>query len=483
MWKNKTFYLVGLFLSTVVLGLSSCAKTQPTAAETLKQANQLLEMRQIDQAIAVLETYNTTHPGNRDILESLAFAYSGKPDPMLAAITFSQLAEQLPDQPEYFLYAAESMANGKDSAGAADFYRKYLELRPNEQAVWQKLAQQLEVANHGPEAINALLQAYKLKPEATIALRIGALFLLEENQAQAQKWYETTVTYGGEFAGDALLGLFELSMANHAYTEAEAIAAQLDKEHPLRLETSTLSGLRDELRAWRTKQNETLRIAREVALKEAEDKRKKEAEAAALLAQTPPAPDVLSDTPVVSIEAPATNSTDTTAPTETAPTPLPDTKMITTANVAADALGEARTLIQSGDYEAAAQKYRQSLANDDSPPLVWYELSQVYVALGDDRYAEAVALEARRRAPDDSRYLYNYLQIARRTLNQQRYFDELIKAHDKFPSDPDLTLILARAYLNLAQNRRNAALLYREFLTLAPDHPEAAAVRQELENF
>ena len=58
--------------------------------------------------------------------------------------------------------------------------------------------------------------------------------------------------------------------------------------------------------------------------------------------------------------------------------------------------------------------------------------------------------------------------------------NEMEAAYRKFPENPEIILVLARAYAGEG-NRRNAVLLYRRFLELVPaSHPTRQAVQDEL---
>ena len=135
-------------------------------------------------------------------------------------------------------------------------------------------------------------------------------------------------------------------------------------------------------------------------------------------------------------------------------------------------LQEARELKASADYKASIVKYRQSLALNDRAASTWNELSEALELDGQLRYAEATSLEAIRRDTLNITYTHQLLHILSQDENLFRYFRELKNAKDKFYSSPELTLSLARGYNNIVNNRHKSLDLYKEFLEMAPNHPQ-----------
>lgn len=141
----------------------------------------------------------------------------------------------------------------------------------------------------------------------------------------------------------------------------------------------------------------------------------------------------------------------------------------------------ARNLMRDGDYAQAAKLLHRATASAPDDARIWADLADALFRAGDYRFSEAAALEASRLAPDDSRYALLFLRSAQKVREPRRFFKELVNAHRKFPSDPDIILSLARGYRYIASDRRSAAILYRQFLERAPNHPLADTVRSELD--
>lgn len=134
---------------------------------------------------------------------------------------------------------------------------------------------------------------------------------------------------------------------------------------------------------------------------------------------------------------------------------------------------------EAGDYDTAIRFYREALATQSSAELS-YELSRAYYENGQFRESAAFAAEATRLQPNDVRYRLNYLRSIQRTVNRDALMRELVRAKEQFPTNPDITLALGRAYEVIMGNTRNARFLYEEFIVLAPEHPRADEIRNKL---
>jgi cytochrome c-type biogenesis protein CcmH/NrfG len=75
-----------------------------------------------------------------------------------------------------------------------------------------------------------------------------------------------------------------------------------------------------------------------------------------------------------------------------------------------------------------------------------------------------------------------FIRAAQRTMDSERLLREMEQAYRTFPNQPEIILVLARAYRD-AGNLRNASLLYRKFLEVVPaDYPARMDVESELRN-
>lgn len=140
---------------------------------------------------------------------------------------------------------------------------------------------------------------------------------------------------------------------------------------------------------------------------------------------------------------------------------------------------QAQQAIADGNVSTAIRMAWDSVNKRPENPAGWFILSRAYVKFGQNLNAESAALEAMRLNPRNKKIVLNYLGILQRSRGANRFHEELLKAYQRFSTDPDFVLALARSYARIKNDPENAAALYRRFLDLAPDHQKAAEVRQE----
>jgi tetratricopeptide (TPR) repeat protein len=155
-------------------------------------------------------------------------------------------------------------------------------------------------------------------------------------------------------------------------------------------------------------------------------------------------------------------------PESTEPTSDPATAAEPVERLSAEAWFErGENAREAGEPEAAVKAYRQALTQKPGMARAWLGLSRAHLLAGDMERAEFPALEAIRTGGSNVDFTLNYLEILQETGTARELLRELEKAKDRFPTSPAITLALASAYENIARNRRAAAYLYREFMTMA----------------
>lgn len=485
----KPLYLSGFILFLIFPG---CGEKELPLEEQVLQAETLLDAGQIESAVRILEHCRERAPERVDILESLAFAYSASGDPILASFTFTEIAEIVPGRSEYLLYAAESLLEAGDRKGAVSQYERYLERRPEDRAVWVALADLHIEQGRLNKALEALLEAEKTESQPRQQLSIGDLYLRKDNLAQAQSWFGRALEGGAEVRDEALLGLLETAVRARRFADAEALVERLDAEYPGRLEQSPLESVRDQLVAWRERReaareavaaldDRNLRLpqlspgepaSEGVALDEAVPGDERE------VAERPPeagGPERQSADAVVA--EPLGEARDGVAMESAREA---ESRESAARTAAGSPLAEGRAAREAGNLQEAIRQLKRALVLDDTQSGVWAELSELYLEVGNDRWAQATASEAMRRDPDNPKRVLQFLRAAQRTMDSQRLIREMEAAYRKFPRQPELVRVLARAYADEG-NFRNARLLFREFLNLVPEgHPSRPAVESEL---
>lgn len=255
-----------LLTTAIAFGfILGCAKKEPTVEEVLAEAEAVSATGRLGEAIAILENYNSAHPGSFAIADTLAFSYIQAGDPATAAMYFSRAAEIDQSQAEYLLLAADAWQNANDPETAISVYQQYLTLRPNDHNARFSLAELYYSLGQADAARDALLQINREAPTGPVQVRIGELFLEGNNLAQAQQWFNSAANLNDEARAPALLGLLRVAVRAKRFADAEAIIKLLDAEFPGQLDQSPIAELRGQLTAWRAQQQAAAQAAAQIA--------------------------------------------------------------------------------------------------------------------------------------------------------------------------------------------------------------------------
>lgn len=144
----------------------------------------------------------------------------------------------------------------------------------------------------------------------------------------------------------------------------------------------------------------------------------------------------------------------------------------------------------AGRFDEAAHLYLQLFADAPDDPELAHSIGRARYETGRYSDAEIFASEAVRlnrlkalteKGKLEPRYTIQYLRVVQRSQSSERFLLELNRAKEVFPKNAEITLALAETYDKKFGSRRNARLVYEEFLRLAPEHAEAPKVRAALE--
>ncbi|MCC5805311.1 MAG: tetratricopeptide repeat protein [Opitutales bacterium] len=477
-FQEKTFFRLSLFMALFLA--AACGRREPTAEETLAEAESFLAAGEFRTAIERLETYDEFDDGHPQIVETLAEAYAAEGDMALSAFHYLRLADITRGDPLPLLFAAGALREAGDVSGAVRAYESYLEEEPEDTAVWRTLAQlHLERGNR-QDAIDAFLRSNRHNADGPTQVAIGRLFLEGNNLAQAQSWFASAAEHRDEARPDAFLGLIETALAANRPSDAETVLRQMDEEFPRLFDRSRLAPKRRELAAWRERQDEARRAA------EALSRARREASETARHESPPPeAPAAAETAPAEEQTRIARRETESaaeqlreaveaeTARAERRTTPAPREETAARAPApTTDALDRARRLLEEGDATAAVSAFREALRDDRDNPEVWMGLSEAQLRAGQADWAQASASEAVRRNPSNPVYTMQFLRAAHQSLPPERLIREIERARDRFPESPDINFALARAYDEVGNDPRSARVYYRRYLDLAgPEHP------------
>jgi len=491
MKKNVTTLSFALGWLLTLFLLSGCGDKTPTTEEIITRANELMNAGQIEDAIRILEARAQVDGERIDLLEPLAFAYAAVDDPMMAAFTFSKMAEIAPEMPEYHLYAAGSYEEAGDPASAISEYRVYLEEQPGDRAVWTTLGDLERSRGNRNAALEAYLKAEKVEERGTTQLKLGELFLQADNLAQAQRWFASALRTDPKTEPDALLGLLETALESRRFVDAEELVERLQSEFPAYLETSPLADAPAQLAAWRERQEEARRATEALTTTEAGEPANAESEEPANVESEEPesmtaasgeaqtAEGVINQPPGEVIADAGTSGTPEDNEAETRPESgtAGTSESQPPVNDPAGSRGPAsaagfspreattETSLSSEPSEPSVDPVaalRRKILENDSRADLWFELSQLYFERGEVQWARATASEAIRRAPDNPKYTLHFLLVAQESMPADQLLRELEKAYRKFPNSPEVLQTLARAYRARGYDR-NADLLRQRY--------------------
>lgn len=485
----------------ILLGfLAGCGDPEVRLEEDLRSAETLLEEGRTDEALESLNRLNEENPGRAEILRAMARAYEESGEEFFAGLYFERAARADPGSKDLLFRAARLFEAAGDRGRAISTVEEYLESYPDDGEAWRFSAGLLREERRFQAALSAHLRAERLdgpsrNPE--YAAEMGDLYLKAGNPAQAEAYFETAIEKEQADRLPALLGLLGIHYHAGDFARAEEILARLDEEYPGAVEASVHAAARERIKLWRVAhdaiEEEIARLEEAAASPEdpaGEPPPGEEAPGAAD-AQTGPSADEGSEATVAAAEedpgaepAPSPGGKGAVAgespaekppppPPPAPPPPPPEPPPPTLAEQAAAAGDE-------GDWERAVELYWDAVGEAPEDAGLWAGLSRAYLRAGQPEDAEIAILEALRREPDDLQFTLTYLDVVQTSRSRKRFLEELERAYERIPNSPDIVLSLARAYGQPGGNPANAAYFYREFLEMAPTHPEATAARREL---
>ncbi len=521
------------------------AAQEAAIQKQLSQAQTLLFNGDTQGALNILEALDTDHENHPEIIEQLAFAYAEVPDPTLAGIYFDRVYQLDPSRSDIALFAASAHSEGGDWEAAARSYENYLKAEPLDAGAWKSLARTYQQAGKLQPALDAWLRAFrtdKSKPDAAEAVLVGDLCYALNNRAQAERWWNHALEQPnvGDAHAEATLGKLRLALAKEQWGEAETLVKTVQQRYPGALEEAGLESVPSQLADLREATTLVTTTAAEgVEITKPDDETEENvtnvadiedegptklsviedeetvvtpeqetittSDGSVLVAQLqveepePESPDSPGVITVSEGNATVTYAAGPDGPTKLsvieeeveeenlAPTPLAETEEElppppAPAPEPTTLFAQGTTALQNAEFPEAIRYLQLSLANEDpNNANAFYDLSRAYYGIGQWQQAELYASEALRRQPDNLFYEVQYLRVLQKSQSRQKLMEELVRAHDMFPSSPDIALALARGYDYIEKNPRNATYMYETFLELAPmDHPMRPEIEQYL---
>jgi len=433
----KTIFIIfGFVTGFFMIGCQPKSDLTPHSADHIEQTLQLaqaqIEAQDLQAAQALLEDCLQQHPNAWEVQEALALLEVQMGYPQLAAKRFELLAESMPEEMVYRLYAAAQYKQAHQLQDAIKNQSIYLEQVPDDAQTWADLAHVYQSASQASDALDAYEQALKLNPDQTDWLKQGIRLALSlHNQRLAHLWLKQLKDQDHPPSQETVAFELQLALWEQNYSAIE----QLLSAWPKQLLDGAYSEQLQPFYAWKQQQEA---LAQALKLKQLEQQQ---------LAPKPPAEPIIEKTQVQQ-------------------QPI-DQWM--------DMLKKGEQLAQEGQYSDSIAIYWKALAQKPHEAPIWLKLSQVAGQAHDWGLAQAAALEAQRLNPHDLIYTLNMLKTIQMSAASDHLLPALVQAKQKFPQSIEITYDLARAYETLGRSPRYAYLAYEEYLSMAPiDHPRRA---------
>jgi len=168
----KTIFIIfGFVTGFFMIGCQPKSDLTPHSADHIEQTLQLaqaqIEAQDLQAAQALLEDCLQQHPNAWEVQEALALLEVQMGYPQLAAKRFELLAESMPEEMVYRLYAAAQYKQAHQLQDAIKNQSIYLEQVPDDAQTWADLAHVYQSASQASDALDAYEQALKLNPDQT----------------------------------------------------------------------------------------------------------------------------------------------------------------------------------------------------------------------------------------------------------------------------------------------------------------------------
>lgn len=521
-----------IFLGTILLLLVGCDRTEKRFQQALETAKTAYESGSYPVVISNLDPYLTVFPDNLEIRTLLGLSHVRSGNPFEGAVLLAQAYRADSDLVHFAKEAGQAFQQVGDSDSAIEAYRAYLDIFNDDAQAKLSLAELVLSKGRRSEALSLMLEAEKQAPQSITpnrSLTLGELFLSQGNTVQARRYFsrlERDPDFG--ISLPAQLSLIRIAASETDWPEVESRIANMDSQLPGAFDSSDLAPLRQQIEDWnaaklameaeRKRQEEAAALAEQELANQAEQANSETAtdtdtEAVPTIEDTRIETAETSETaPLEAIPAPeeAQPNPESNAPEQTAPLPpvepLSDSDLLATDLSPADSdlpadlsisqenleptepgISKFEIAILKGDAalaennpDAAIDAYYDAQSYEPENARVWEKLADAYQLQEESRKAEIALLEAMRHAPEEISLRIRYLRFVQTLGDSAKLMRSIQEAKERFPEDATITLLLARAYERIEQNDRVARFYYNQFLQLAPNDPQAEAVRQKL---
>ena len=483
------------FLLFYIIFFCSCQSPNKKRDQLIESATKFFNQENYQQVIKMLQSESHQNPLEPRLVVLLAHAHYKESLWEKAALHYETLTKIDPQNNDFIRLCAMSWENSNEPTKAIHFYQLYLEKKPNRLDTWEQLGNLQTNEKNYSGALESFLKVSQFptrEKDGNLCNRIAALNKILERPNKAQFWYQKGLQSKGSASLEAILNLIEIALRQKEEQTLIRLLDNLDRDFPvLRKEHVVL-----EAQNWIQEQI-SKPLTETIDLANPENHQIEEVDTA-LRGSVPVVMEeksVSATTQAKSFDSPSgkpfTNISDdfilVTEAIELNPT-LPDEAVLPVDDFEGAEVQEptfsilgARALEQGNHFEAI-QQYWKSLNQNPKNGDDWFSLGKAYRIGNDLQKAEIALLQAMQINASSIPYLLEYLAVIAQTRSSNRAIRQMIQAYDRFPQEPDIVLMLAKAYQDLADNSREANLYYQKFLELAPQHPEADEIQELLEN-
>lgn len=154
----------------------------------------LMEQQRFEEAVEPIRTAWRLDPTRGGVLDALMEALSATGRTSEAAECLVDGAVRLSQRADLQLAAARATAGLHRDAEAAQFYRNYLAIRPEDAAIWNELGQQMLRLSRLDEAAECFQAVLRIQPRNWIAMgNLGSIAAQQSRADEALRWYESAL--------------------------------------------------------------------------------------------------------------------------------------------------------------------------------------------------------------------------------------------------------------------------------------------------
>lgn len=500
--------LVMLLFSLIIV--SACTNSEEKKAAQIIQARLLAEQGSSVKSLEILEDLAKEYPNDGEILSMIGKLYSNIGDLKTAAF-FLEQSYLLDEQNVERLYNAYNSLEAAQLP-AAKLLEKLSTLGPELMIpqLWVRLGEFRKAENKVQPALEAYLKgvdASKEKPQTETATAIGQLFVKIGNLNQAKNWFLMAASEDDANALTALFGILKINLRQKDWSSASETISLLDEQFPGAVDASQWKDAKKELLIWRDAQDA---MKAKLARAESNITAGKEQIIADLnnvetFAEMP-AVDItdgeteealpavekdlndVEDIPIgedLLVKPEVNDSLNSTDKQVEMSGNTSDSESITLLDSISRAEekedGRSKTIEElisnakraeiERNFKSAIADYWAAMGIDNNRADIWNNLSRAYLIDGQIANADIAALEAVRLEPLTITYTLDYLRVAQKSKTPYEFLAQLETAYDRFPTNAEIILSLARAHEKISKNNIVARDLYLRFIDIAPGHP------------